>query len=41
MNHTILNLGQECKSNANYDEGNEVIYDTEVVISNLCDYSDA
>ena len=29
------------QSNANYDVGNEIIYKTEVLKSNLCDYSDA
>ena len=29
------------QSNANYDERNKVIYNTEVLISNLCDYNDA
>ena len=29
------------QSNANYDVGNEIIYNTEVLKSNLCDYSDA
>ena len=29
------------QSNANYDEGNEIIYITEVLKSNLCDYTDA
>ena len=28
-------------SNANYDVGNEIIYNTEVLKSNLCDYYDA
>ena len=28
-------------SNSNYDVGNEIIYDTEVLKSNLCDYNDA
>ena len=27
--------------NANYDVGNEIIYNTEVLDSNLCDYNDA
>ena len=27
--------------NANYDAGNEIIYNTEVLKSNLCDYNDA
>ena len=29
------------QSNANYSEGNEIIYSTEVLKSNLCDYNDA
>ena len=29
------------QSNENYNVGNEIIYDTEVLKSNLCDYSDA
>ena len=29
------------QSNANYDVGNEIIYNTEVLKSNLCDYNDA
>ena len=29
------------QSNANYNVGNEIIYDTEVLKSNLCDYNDA
>ena len=29
------------QSNANYDVGNEIIYNTEVSKSNLCDYNDA
>ena len=29
------------QSNANYDAGNEIIYNTEVLKSNLCDYNDA
>ena len=29
------------QSNAKYDVGNEVIYNTEVLKSDLCDYSDA
>ena len=28
-------------SKANYEEGNEIIYNTEVSKSNLCDYNDA
>ena len=29
------------QSNANYDVGNEIIFNTEVLKSNLCDYNDA
>ena len=29
------------QSNANYDEGNEIIYNAEVLKSDLCDYNDA
>ena len=29
------------QSNANFDVGNEIIYNTEVLKSNLCDYNDA
>ena len=29
------------QSNENYDVGNEIIYNTEVLKSNLCDFSDA
>ena len=29
------------QSNANYSVGNEIIYNTNVLKSNLCDYSDA
>ena len=29
------------QSNANYDVGNEIIYNREVLKSNLCDHSDA
>ena len=29
------------QSNANYDKGDEIIYNTEVLKSNLCDYNDA
>ena len=29
------------QSNANYDAGNEIIYNTKVLKSNLCDYNDA
>ena len=28
------------QSNANYDAGNEIVYNTEVLKSNLCDYND-
>ena len=28
------------QSNVNYDLGNEIVYNTEVLISNLCDYND-
>ena len=28
------------QSNTNYDVGNEIIYDTEVLKSNICDYND-
>ena len=34
------NTGKD-QSNANYDAGNEIIYQTEVLKSNLCDYNDA
>ena len=29
------------QSNANYDVGNEIIYNTEVLKSNICEYKDA
>ena len=29
------------QSNANYNIGNEIIYHTEILKSNLCDYNDA
>ena len=29
------------QSNANYDAGNEIIYNIEVLKSNICDYHDA
>ena len=29
------------QSSANYDAGNEIIYSTEVLKSNLCDWNDA
>ena len=29
------------ESKANYDVGNEIIYNTEILRSNLCDYNDA
>ena len=32
---------QHCQSNANSDVGNEITYNTEVLKSNLCYYSDA
>ena len=36
---------RKCNSNdnsiANYDVGSEIIYNTEVLKSNLCDYNDA
>ena len=35
MNQTILN------SNVNYDVGKGIIYNTEVLKSNLCEYNDA
>ena len=28
------------QSNVNYDVGNEIVYNTEVLKSNLCDYND-
>ena len=28
------------QTNSNYDGGNEILYNTEVLKSNLCDYSD-
>ena len=31
----------KCQWNANYDVGNEIIYNTEVLISNLCDFNGA
>ena len=34
------NVGND-QSNANYDVGNKIIYNTEVLKSNLCDYNDA
>ena len=49
----LLNEASDCKfatrkwnividqSNANYNEGNEIIYNTKVLKSNLCDYNDA
>ena len=45
MKQTIPNLWQKWKiindnSNANHDVGNEMIYYTEVLKSNLCDYND-
>ena len=47
MRQEILSLWQEngtlsmVKANGNYDVGNEIIYYTEVLKPNLCDYSDA
>ena len=45
MNQTILNSKKWNivihQSNANYDVGKEIIYNTEVLKSNLCDYNDA
>ena len=38
MNQTILNSRQE-NGTLNYDVGNEIIYNTEVLKPNLCDYS--
>ena len=38
MNQTILNSRQE-NGTLNYDVGNEIIYNTEVLKSNLCDYN--
>ena len=29
------------QSNVNYDVGNEIIYNTEILKSNLCDFNDA
>ena len=34
------NTGKD-QSNANYDAGNEIIYKTKKLKSNLCDYNDA
>ena len=34
------NIGND-KSNANYNSENKIIYNTEVLKSNLCDYNDA
>ena len=34
------NIGND-QSNANYNSGNKIIYNTEVLKSNLCDYNDA
>ena len=36
-----LVAGWDDKSNANYDVGNKIIYNTEVLKSNFCDYNDA
>ena len=30
-----------CQSNANYDEGNQIIYNTQILKSKLCDCNDA
>ena len=38
MNQTILNSRQE-NGTLNYDVGNKIIYNTEVLKPNLCDYS--
>ena len=32
---------KQVESNANYDVGNEIIYHTDVLRSNICDYNDA
>ena len=44
MKLVILNLWQENgtfdQSNANYDVGNEIFYNTEVLKSNLCECKD-
>ena len=42
----ILNLWQEneiteLQNYANYDVGNKIVYNTEVLKSNICDYNDA
>ena len=34
------NIGND-QSNAHYNSGNKIIYNTEVLKSNLCDYNDA
>ena len=34
------NIGND-QSNANYNSENKIIYNTEVLKSNLCDYNDA
>ena len=42
MKQTILNLWEENdQPKANYDVGNEIIDNTEVLKLNLCDYNDA
>ena len=35
------NIAIDDQSNANYDERNEITYNTEVLKSDLCDYNDA
>ena len=43
MKQTTLNLWQENEilTSANYDTENEIIYNTDALKSNLCDYNDA
>ena len=42
MKQAILNSWPENnQSNANYDVGNEIIYNKQVLKSNLCDHRDA
>ena len=45
MKETILNLRRENgiwnTSKSSYGAGNEIIYNTEVLQSNICDYNDA
>ena len=47
MNQAILNLLKQNgilindQSNTNYNTGDEIIYNTEVLKSNLCNYNDA